>query len=446
MGGSGPAIQPERVDAPREGPGAEGHRFPTVLARAGRPSDEAAANHSARRPDGEISSSSEMANGIGDVVFTFYQETWTDALKREMFMAGDRLLATLMEEASVRRLLVADPYRSAPIQWARRLSGQRSAPFPAKVHRAFVDPKRLRRRDPASVRALEHVYRSYDRILAKAAAKLGADRPAVITTNPFVAGFSPLRWAGPVTFYAWDDWPSGLPVKRWWTAYEEAFARIRDSQRAVVGVSEAIIDRIRPTGPSAVVPNGVEPEEWRRPGEPPAWFAELPSPRILYVGVLTDRLDIEAIGETAARFPHGSLVLLGPVADPAVVEPLRRYANVQIRPPVGRADVASVIHAADVCIMPHRHIQLTKAMSPLKLYEYLAGGRPVAASDLPPVRAVDPRIVCVPEWGSFSDGVDQALRRGPLPEETRLAFIEANSWSRRHAQILGIAFGLSAAR
>jgi glycosyltransferase involved in cell wall biosynthesis len=403
MGGSEPAIQSQRVGVPREAAGA-------------------------------------------DVVFTFYQETWTDALNREMYMSGDRLLATLMEEPSVRRLLVANPYRSAPIQWARRLSGQRSAPFPANVHRAFVGPKRLRRRDPASVRALERVYRSYDRILAMAAAKLGADRPAVITTSPFVAGFSPLRWAGPVTFYAWDDWPSGLPVKRWWTAYEEAFARIRDSERAVIGVSEAIIDRIRPTGPSAIVPNGVEPEEWRRPGEPPAWFAELPSPRILYVGVLTDRLDLEAIGETAARFPHGSLVLVGPVADRAVVEPLRRYPNVHLRPPVGRAEVASVIHAADVCILPHRHNQLTKAMSPLKLYEYLAGGRPVAASDLPPVRAADPRIVCVPEGGSFTDGVDEALRRGPLPEDARLAFIDANSWARRHEQILRVAVGLSAAR
>jgi len=84
--------------------------------------------------------------------------------------------------------------------------------------RALVEPRRLRRRDPTSVRALERVYDAYDRILEGAAANLGADRPAVITTSPFVAGFSPLRWAGGVTFFAWDDWPSGLPVRRWWTA------------------------------------------------------------------------------------------------------------------------------------------------------------------------------------------------------------------------------------
>lgn len=381
-------------------------------------------------------------NHSRDVVFTFYHETWANAVGREAYMAAPRFLASLMAAPSVRRLLVANPYRSAPTQWARRLSGRRPVSFPTTANRALVEPMRLGRRDPTSVRALERVYGAYDRILEGAAARLGADRPAVITTSPFVAGFSPLAWAGKVTFYAWDDWPSGLPVRRWWTAYEEAFARIRRSGRSVVAVSEAILDRIQPTGAKGVVPNGVVPEEWRQPGQPPAWFTGLPAPRILYVGALTaERLDVEALRETAVRFSGGSVVLVGPVLDRAAVDPLRRHPNVCVHPPVGRAEVASVIHAADVCIMPHYHNRLTSAMSPVKVYEYLAGGRAVAASDLPPVRAVDSRIVFVPEGDSFAAGVEEALARGPLSEDDRLAFIHANSWSRRHQQILTIAFG-----
>jgi teichuronic acid biosynthesis glycosyltransferase TuaH len=382
-----------------------------------------------------------------DVLFTFFQETWSNAVGTAMYMSGPRLLAALMSEPSVRRLLVANPYRSAPIQWARRLAGQLPAPFPADVHYALVEPMRIRRRDPTSVRALERVYSDYDRILERAAANQGADRPVVITTSPFVAGFAPLRWAGQVTFYAWDDWLAGLEVQRWWTAYEEAFARIRDTGRAVVGVSQAVLDRIQPTGPKALVPNGVAPEEFRQPEAPPAWFAKLPAPKILYVGAMTsEKIDFEAISEIAARFPHASLVFVGPVHDRAVLDRLRRHSNVRVRPPVGRAEVASVIHAADICIMPHRFNELTRAMSPLKLYEYLAAGRPVAASDLQPVRALDPRIVVVPEGHSFADGVDEALSRGPLSEADRLAFIDANSWSRRHRQILRVAFGLPAAQ
>jgi teichuronic acid biosynthesis glycosyltransferase TuaH len=383
-------------------------------------------------------SCADPGHGV-DVVFTFYRETWTDAQRRAMYMAGDRLVGTLMESARVGRLLVANPYRSTPIRWARTLAGARTVPFDGSATRALVEPRRLRRSDPTSIRDLERVYRAYDRTLAGAAACLGADRPLVITTSPFVAGFAPLRWAGGVTFYAWDDWASGQPVRRWWPAYEEAYARVREAGRGVVAVSQAIIDRIRPTGPSAVVPNGVEPDEWVAPPGPPGWLTALPSPRILYVGVLDDRLDVDAVREVAGRFASGTVVLLGPVGDRRAIEPLREISNVRIEPPVDRAEVASLVHAADVCIMPHRRTRLTAAMSPLKLYEYRAGGRPVVATDLPPVRAVDPGIVRVGEGDSFAEGVGRALGRGPMSEEERLAFVEAHSWSHRHERILDVA-------
>ena len=377
-----------------------------------------------------------------DIVFTFYGETWTDAQRRAMYMAGDRLLLTLLRNPRVGRLLVANPYRSAPIQWARRLAGRRSAPFPDDSRLMLVEPRRMRRRDPISVRTLERVYAAYDHALQRAAARLGAHQPVVITTNPFVAGFAPLRWAGQVTFYAWDEWTSGLPVRRWWPAYEEAYARVRDSGRRVVAVSQAIVDRIMPTGPSAVVPNGVAPEEWRAPAVPPSWFASLPAPRMLYVGVVDDRLDLDGLRDIAARFSEGTVVLLGPIGDRSVVDSLRRLPNVRIEPPVGRMEVASLVHAAEVCVMPHRSNRLTAAMSPLKLYEYVAGGRPVAATDLPPVRAVDPGIVMVPEGRSFADGVAEALDRGPLSDDERLAFIDANSWRRRHDELLAVALDI----
>jgi glycosyltransferase involved in cell wall biosynthesis len=389
-----------------------------------------------RRAESPSFLTSAGPGGSHDVVFTFYGETWTDAQRREMYMSGDRLLQTLLDNPAVRNLVVANPYRSAPIQWARRLACQRPAPFPDDARRMLVEPRRVRRRDPTSVRALERVYATYDHALERAASRVGAHRPVVITTSPFVAGFAPLRWAHQVTFYAWDDWMSGLPVRRWWPAYEEAYARVRHSGRAVAAVSQAIVDRIMPTGPSAVVPNGVAPGEWRSPPTAPSWFAALPSPRILYVGVVDDRLDVRALRDVATRFSHGTVILLGPIGDRRALDPLRRVSNVRIEPPVGRADVASLVHAADVCVMPHRSTRLTAAMSPLKLYEYLAGGRPVAATDLPPVRAVDPRIVRVREGESFADGVADALDRGALTEDERLAFIDANSWQRRHDDLL----------
>ena len=97
------------------------------------------------------------ANGSRDVVFTFFMESWKNAAGRERYMSGPRLMATLMSEPSVRRLLVANPYRSTPIQWVRRLVGEGPPPFPADKGRALVEPRRIRRFDPTAVRALERV-------------------------------------------------------------------------------------------------------------------------------------------------------------------------------------------------------------------------------------------------------------------------------------------------
>ena len=53
-----------------------------------------------------------------------------------------------------------------------------------------------------------------------------------------------------------------------------------------------------------------------------------------------------------------------------------------------RPEIVSLIGTAEACLIPHVGNRLTEAMSPLKLYEYLAGGRPVAAVDLPPIATV----------------------------------------------------------
>jgi hypothetical protein len=79
-------------------------------------------------------------------------------------------------------------------------------------------------------------------------------------------------------------------------------------------------------------------------------------------------------------------------------------------------------------------------MSPLKLYEYLAGGRPVLATDLSPVRGIDDRVVLLGAGGDVVAAARAALDLGPAAESQRLEFIESNSWSQRHEQVLDLAF------
>jgi glycosyltransferase involved in cell wall biosynthesis len=63
-------------------------------------------------------------------------------------------------------------------------------------------------------------------------------------------------------------------------------------------------------------------------------------------------------------------------------------ANVQWRGAVPPAEVARLLATADVLLMPHAARAASRYLSPLKLFEYLAAGRAIVASDLPATREI----------------------------------------------------------
>jgi hypothetical protein len=372
-----------------------------------------------------------------DVVFGFFSVPWTIAVERELIMPEDRLADALTRHPAVRRLLVADPYRSVIGRVADRVRRRPQAPFPSSDTRTLHEPLRLRRSDPVNP---ARTMARYEAGVRRAAKRAGLERPAVITAHPLFAGFGTFDWAGPVTYYAWDNWSGSEPFRPYWPAYEEAYRRMRATGRRAVAISQHALDVVAPTGPSAVIPNGLEPAEWASLGEPPDWFAAKSRPRLLYVGSLDSRVDLVQLRAIAEAYPEGSVTLMGNVLDSAHFESLADVANLEFAPSVQRAELVRVIGAADACLIPHVRNELTEAMSPLKLYEYLAGGRPVAAVDLQPIAAVQsPRLVIGSVGGDLRPAVAKALEIGPATEAERLAFVDENSWSGRFETLLELA-------
>lgn len=379
--------------------------------------------------------------GAKDFVFTFSYESYVDARKRGMMRPPDRLVATLIGSPEVRLLLVADPYRSWVTNWGRSVIDRRHLPRATEKVR-HVSPLRFARADPIEVPAVERAYRAYEQALRRAAEGAEMQTPSFVTANPLVAGFSELDWTDGAVYYARDDWLSSPARRRYWPAYEEAYRRISESGRAVAAVSQEIIDRIDPKGPHRVVPNGIEPDEWSGPVPPaPSWFDSIPGPRAVYVGTLDSRLDIAGLTRVAAARPDLQIVLIGPAPDGAYIAPLKALANVTIRGEVGRREVVGVLRNTELTLLAHRRTPLTEAMSPLKVYEYLAAGKPVLATDLRPVRGFGPRVHMTESVSDFVDLIDPALAQGTLAEDERLAFVSDNAWPSRHREILTLLNG-----
>jgi teichuronic acid biosynthesis glycosyltransferase TuaH len=375
-----------------------------------------------------------------DAIFTFDEITWDAAQRRGMCFPTDRVALALTADQRVGRLLICNQPRSAPIKLVKDAL-RRPAAFPTTDRVHLYEPLRLRRRDPVSPAGLERSYARYGQRLRRAAERRGLRRPAVVTAHPFVAAYADLDWAGPVTLLASDDWAAHPAYERWRPAYLDAYERVARRRLRVCAVTAAIVERIEPQGTAVVVPNGVDPEEWSTVAPPPTWFAELPGPRLLYVGTLDSRLDVDAVLAVARAWREGSIVLAGPIADPDYLVRLHEEPNVHFPGPLPRREVAALAHAADACLVPHRRLPLTEAMSPLKVYEYLAGGGPVAATDLPPLRGIEGPLELAPPGGDFVAAVRAALARGPMTEAERQRFVADNSWSRRTDEVLALALG-----
>lgn len=187
-----------------------------------------------------------------------------------------------------------------------------------------------------------------------------------------------------------------------------------------------------------LVPNGVEVEHFRTVLEKshpvPVDMINIPTPRIGYYGSIADWMDfeiIERLGQTAGA----SVVLVGPVH----TEQARRLAERGIIFLLGTkpyCDLPAYLSHFSVCILPFRDTELTRAIDPVKVYEYLAAGKDVVATPLP---ALDQHadFLVLSQPSEFCESVRATLRSPALPElrARRSAAMSAHSWKRRAEQI-----------
>jgi hypothetical protein len=375
-----------------------------------------------------------------DVLLSLGYTSWAGAVRRNQVHPEDQLAVKLIESPRVDRLLVCNPFRSLPAKLLRPTASAAETPFPETSRRRLCEPLRLRRTDSTRIAAIERGCARYERMIRAAAENLGLRRPAVITAHPLIAGFGRFEWAGPVTYYANDDLTAFPPLEPWWPAYEESFERMRRAGRRAVGLTPKSLQSVAPSGGGGVVPSGLIPREWSEPGVAPRWFLELPAPRMVYVGTLDERIDPAAVRSLAATCPQGSVVMIGRDGDRGRIGSLDDLANVHLRPPIRREELIAVVAAADLGLVPHVRSEQTKAMSPLKLFEYLGAGIPVAAIDLPGIAPVCPeRTMLAADGESFGAAAVKALELGRWDEASREDFIVENSWSRRFEALLDLA-------
>jgi len=211
-----------------------------------------------------------------------------------------------------------------------------------------------------------------------------------------------------------------------------AEARLVEDADLVIVTSGWLEQEIGPKARAvAMVRNACEYETFHT--APAEVFRDEQGRRVIgYYGAIAEWFDLELVREVALAHPDALVLLVGNDTAGAA-EALADLPNVRLTGEVPYARLPYYLHGFDACLLPFRVIPLTEATNPVKVYEYLAAGKPVVSVDLPEMRQFGGLVATGADHAGFLAALAQVLSHedSPAEIEARQAFAAGQTWAHR---------------
>jgi teichuronic acid biosynthesis glycosyltransferase TuaH len=244
------------------------------------------------------------------------------------------------------------------------------------------------------------------------------------------------------------DWIDDLEVFPYDPHFMESnHARALQESTVVASVARHLHEQALLVRPDALyLPNGVD---FRHFGNAYGATPDDPQLEILlqegkpiagFYGALAEWFDYELLDGLAGLRTDWNFLLIGPAYDLS----LRQRGQALLKRPnvhwIGSRKyevLPAYLERFDAAMIPFLLNNITRATSPLKLYEYFAGGKPVITTRMPECEAY-PEVLLADDVQEFSEALDLArLRRQDETFCNRLRFLgRENSWTARVEALL----------
>ena len=167
---------------------------------------------------------------------------------------------------------------------------------------------------------------------------------------------------------------------------------------------------------------------------------DIPPPRIGFTGAISGyKVDIEMLAEAAERYPDVSFVLVGPVGagDPSTdASRLRELPNIHLLGSRDHKALPSYLYHMDALMLPSPETSTMMSSFPVKMFEYLATGKPILARIQEPLREYASLIALAESGSDFSDKISIVLDEHDASKaDARIEVARNNTWDYRMQQI-----------
>ena len=272
-------------------------------------------------------------------------------------------------------------------------------------------------------------------------------RPMVWTYHPYIVDLLDDLDAGPLVYHCVDDLAAipGIDAD----AFNREEIRLLKVANHVFTTSPALQAKCSLHHTQVVdLPNVVDAAHFGQAlesGPLPEDLTTIPSPRLVYVGALSDfKVDFTLLQALARQHPEWSFVLIGEEREgqhDLTLAEMCKLPNVHTLGHKPYAALPQYLRGMAVGLLPTRVNDYTRSMFPMKYFEYLAAGVPVASTPLEFTRHHHVGLCIGHDVPSFSRAIHDQLRRGRLTPDEAAGFVGENTWSRRLEKMLQIVNG-----
>ena len=238
-----------------------------------------------------------------------------------------------------------------------------------------------------------------------------------------------------------DDWSrfSGLVSKQTMEKYMNDLFRRAD---LVVVTHEELRRKANMcTDRVALIPNGVEANHFDlskiEDGDIPEEMKRIIGPKIGFIGSVAKWIDYDLLHYIAVNRPEWSIIMIGPVSNRIKIDKIRQQKNIYLLGRKAYNDLPKYIKAFDVCINPFVVDELSDSVDPLKMYEYLATGKPIVSVKMPAVNRFKGLIDVAKDKKEFVKCIEKKILNSSQEnlQAKRIQIANEHSWQKRYEQL-----------